>query len=65
MVTYEPPKTETSTPPTTAVIMPATIGNPEATAKPSAKGKAISDTTNPAKILLRRPEKIEALVISV
>ena len=55
---------ETSTPPTTAVTIPATIGNPDATAKPSAKGKAISDTTNPAKILLRRPVNTEDLAIS-
>lgn len=55
---------ETSTPPTTAVIIPATIGKPEATASPRAKGKAMSDTTNPAKILLRSPVNTEALAIN-
>jgi hypothetical protein len=63
MVTCEPPKMATTTPPTTEAIIPAIGGNPEAIARPKAKGIAISETTKPAKTLLRKPENTGCLYI--
>ena len=47
MVTYEPPKTETTIPPATAEIIPANGGASEAIARPKPKGNAIKETTKP------------------
>ena len=50
IVTFDPPKIATIVPPTTAAITPDIGGAPEANAKPKPNGRAINDTTNPAKI---------------
>ncbi len=52
MVTWLPPKNETNSPPTTAVIIPAIGGISLAIANPNPKGSAIKLTTNPEKIFL-------------
>ena len=51
IVTCVPPKIETIKPPTTAEIIPAMGGAPEANASPKPIGRAIRETTKPAKIL--------------
>ena len=50
MVTWLPPKIDTSSPPTTAAIIPEIGGASLAMASPSPKGSAIKLTTNPEKI---------------
>ena len=49
MVTCEPPNKATTIPPATAAIIPESGGASEAMASPKPKGKAISETTKPAK----------------
>jgi hypothetical protein len=50
IVRWEPPRTATTVPPTTAPIIPEIGGIPEAIASPSPKGRAIKDTTKPENI---------------
>ena len=52
MVTFDPPNIEATTPPTTAAMIPEMGGASLAKAKPSPKGRAISDTTKPRKNIL-------------
>ena len=47
IVTLEPPKRETTIPPTTAAIIPEIGGASLANANPRPKGSAIRDTTKP------------------
>ena len=54
MVTCEPPKIETTTPPATAAIIPASGGASDAIASPKPRGKAISETTKPENRFLGR-----------
>ena len=52
MVTLDPPSAETTTPPTTAAMIPEIGGASLAIAKPNPKGRAIKETTKPEKIFL-------------
>lgn len=50
MVTLEPPRTDTTIPPTTAAMIPEIGGASLAIANPSPSGRAIRETTNPENI---------------
>jgi hypothetical protein len=52
IVTFDPPKMATRIPPATEAITPEMGGASDASARPSPKGSAISETTNPEKIFL-------------
>ena len=54
MVTCEPPKIETTTPPATAAIIPAKGGASDAIASPKPRGKKIRETTKPENRFLGR-----------
>ena len=50
MVTLEPPRIDTTIPPTTAAMIPEIGGASLAIANPSPSGRAIRETTNPENI---------------